>query len=775
MQATCCLHTRIQSSPIRKNCGISSAYPPVAALRQGQTGSFTFTDENGITWRAYITALDNGWGVITQQAETEILAPIQGFQKTTYTLITIATALMLILMWLVIRQLIRPIGLLTETASAIAAGDLSREAEVTSQDEIGTLATTFNSMTRQLRDLIGSLENRVAERTQSLELAADVGRSVSQVRALDVMLKDAAEIIRSRFDLYYVQVYMTNPAQNTLVLQSGTGLVGAELVGRGHKLPLDTGSINGLAAVEKHSVVISDTLASTTFRPNPLLPDTRSEMAVPLLVGNKIVGVLDLQSRQPGALNEDLLPAFEALAGQLAIAIQNAQLLAEADLARGEVERQARRMVRGNWEEYLDAVHLPEKTGFVFEKNVVRPLDEMVEIEPPAEGSALVAPISVTGEQLGSLVVETADQSPQNAELVRIVARQVAQQIENLRLLDSAERYRSEAEAASRRSTIEGWRQYIGSTSGKKIGYMYDSNTVRPDDIDHRLYEAGLNLPIKIREETVGNLSLMGVESKDNKSYELASAVADRLGAHIETLRLIEETKKSQVELDNRARQLAAVASISTVSSREQDIDKMLHTVVHLTQRQFGLYHAHIFLHDETTANLKIVACGWKEGDIHEGTDGTAVIPLDLEQSLVARAARTRQVVIANDVKNEPDWMPNPLLPETASEMAIPLVIGDQLLGVLDVQSDHTNAFTEEDASIQSTLAAQVATSLQNARSYTQAQQQAQREAMLNAISQKIQGATSVEAVLQIAARELGHALGAPLTIAQLGVKDGNK
>jgi len=106
--------------------------------------------------------------------------------------------------------------------------------------------------------------------------------------------------------------------------------------------------------------------------------------------------------------------------------------------------------------------------------------------------------------------------------------------------------------------------------------------------------------------------------------------------------------------------------------------------------------------------------------------------------------------------------------------MAVPLLIGDQLLGILDVQSDRPDAFTEEDANIQTTLAAQVATSLQNARSYTLAQQQAQREAMLNAISQKIQGATSVEAVLQIAARELGHALGAPLTIAQLGVKDGN-
>jgi sigma-B regulation protein RsbU (phosphoserine phosphatase) len=99
-------------------------------------------------------------------------------------------------------------------------------------------------------------------------------------------------------------------------------------------------------------------------------------------------------------------------------------------------------------------------------------------------------------------------------------------------------------------------------------------------------------------------------------------------------------------------------------------------------------------------------------------------------------------------------------------------LVGERVLGVLDVQSDHLDAFTEEDANIQTTLASQVAIALQNARSFTQAQRQAERETLLNVIGQKIRSATTVDAVLQIAARELGHALGAPLTIAQLGLKD---
>jgi len=100
------------------------------------------------------------------------------------------------------------------------------------------------------------------------------------------------------------------------------------------------------------------------------------------------------------------------------------------------------------------------------------------------------------------------------------------------------------------------------------------------------------------------------------------------------------------------------------------------------------------------------------------------------------------------------------------------LIIGDQILGVLDVQSDSLNGFSEEDANIYTTLASQVSTALQNARSFVRAQQQADREATLNLISQKIQGATTVEAALQVAARELGRVLGSPLTIAQLGLKN---
>lgn len=681
--------------------------------------------------------------------------------------------LSLLILWYLTGQLVRPIVNLTTVANAISGGDLNATAKVEAENEIGILANTFNSMTSRLRETLSGLEQRVADRTRNLELAAEVGRSVSQVRALDVMLKDACELILKEFNLYYVQVYLTDASGSTLKLEAGTGSVGAQLTGRGHSLPLNTGSINGRAATEQRSVVIADTAESATFRQNPLLPETRGEMAVPLIVAGKVVGVLDMQSSTPGVLTTEVLPAFEALAGQLAVAVQNANLLAEAEQARAQVEAQARRLVRTGWNEHLDAIHKPEQLGFVYDSHNVIPLAD-TDASPLEEGKAISAPISVTGEPLGALVVELADESrrEQTNELLNVVARQVAQQIENLRLLESAERYRYEAEQSARRQTIEGWQEYVSARSSASLGYLYDTKEVRPYTNGNERDPFQFALPLKARDENIGKLAVAGLTADDQDAITLINEVGERLSAHIENLRLFEETRHGQMELDRRAKQLAAVAEISTASSQELEVDKLLETVVHLTQRQFGLYHAHIFTYNEATQTLDVAACGWDEGHAHEGTHEQISIPLDKEQSLVARAARSGRAVIVNDVRGEPGFLPNPLLPDTASEMAVPLVVGDQVLGVLDVQADRVNAFTEEDANIQTTLASQVATAMQNARSFTQAQKQAEREAMLNVINQKIQSATSVEAVLQIAARELGHALGAPMAIAQLSLKD---
>ena len=618
---------------------------------------------------------------------------------------------------------------------------------------------------RELEEGRLSLEQRVAERTHSLELASEIGRSVSQVRALDVMLKDAAEIIRSRFDLYYVQVYLTDPSQTNLLLLSGTGKVGDELLGRGHRLALNISSINGRAATERRSVVISDTTASATFRPNPLLPNTRSEMAIPLLVGEKVVGVLDLQSDKANALDQEILSVFEALAGQLAIAIQNANLLAETEQARAEVEAQARRLVRANWADYQDAIHKPEETGFVFEQNKI---SVMAQDEAIQENS-LIAPISVTGETLGNLVVEMEGESAgaRTAELVETIARQVAQQLESLRLLESAERYRAESEQASRRLTREGWKEYMDANTGENLSYMYNLKEVQSFAGNGQADESALSVPLKVRDEILGRFAIQGLDANDSEALGLANAVAERLSAHIESLRQKDQTQSALAQSEK----LFDATSSLTQATDLQDLVSAAVTTLSIPVVNRALLAIFNYDSNGKLEGMNVVANWWN-------STGHQVTPIGTHYS--SEALRTLSIftsptpVFFNDMYH--DERVDAASLEVVKRLnvramvGLPLFLGSRQLGTLILESEEVHNFSQEDIRLFTALAPQIATILENRRQYEQAQRQAERESMLNTIGQKIQSATTVDAVLQIAARELGRALDAPLTIAQLGV-----
>jgi PAS domain S-box-containing protein len=179
--------------------------------------------------------------------------------------------------------------------------------------------------------------------------------------------------------------------------------------------------------------------------------------------------------------------------------------------------------------------------------------------------------------------------------------------------------------------------------------------------------------------------------------------------------------KQAEEILAKRATELQVVTEVGTAASAILDRDQLLQEVVDLTKDRFGLYHAHIYLLDEFGEILNLVAGAGEVGRllVSEGWR----IPIDQAQSLVAQVARTEQGVIVNDVRQVPHHLPNPLLPDTRSEMAVPLVVGGLVLGVLDVQSDQVNHFAEEDIQIQTVLAGQVAIALQNAEQYGFAQQ----------------------------------------------------
>jgi len=251
----------------------------------------------------------------------------------------------------------------------------------------------------------------------------------------------------------------------------------------------------------------------------------------------------------------------------------------------------------------------------------------------------------------------------------------------------------------------------------------------------------------------------------------------DELGVLAQTFNLMAAELKNlfatlEQRVEERTRALATVSEVATATATIIETDRLLQGVVDLTKERFSLYHAHIYLLDEAGENLVLTAGAGEIG--RQMVAEVRSIPLSREQSLVARAARERKGVTVNDVTEAPDFLPNPLLPETRAELAVPMLVGGNVIGVFDIQSDQVGRFTEADIAVQTTLAAQVATSIQNVRQFERSKKQADLETLVNVIGQRIQRTTSIEETLKVAASELGLALGAKQVRAKIGLGAGS-
>lgn len=215
-----------------------------------------------------------------------------------------------------------------------------------------------------------------------------------------------------------------------------------------------------------------------------------------------------------------------------------------------------------------------------------------------------------------------------------------------------------------------------------------------------------------------------------------------------------------------RTRGIELSADISRRLSIILDPAQLVAEVVELLQFAFNYYHAQIYLFDEERENLIMVGGTGEAGKImlergHKLARG---------QGLVGRACDTGTVILVPDTRHDPQWLPNPLLPETNAEIAVPIILGDQVLGALDVQHDQVEGLGQQDSDLLSAVANQVAIALRNARQFAETQQNIAHQTRVNTIIQQIQSTTSIESALQVAAREIGRALNAQRTKAQLGL-----
>ena len=321
-------------------------------------------------------------------------------------------------------------------------------------------------MTVQLRDLIGGLERRVQERTRGLEAVTEVSRATTSVLDLDQLLPQVVDLARQSFGLYYVGLFLLDESGDNAALRAGTGTAGAEMLARNWQLPVGGESMIGRCVATGEAVVRQQAGDEVVRFENPWLPETRSELALPLRYGGRVTGAMTVQSTAANAFDEADIAVLQNLADQVAVAVENARLFAETQSALDRVRRVQRRYERRQWSEYLGARTV---SGYELTGSGMLPLGQAL---LPEVQDALASDVPVSGETTNGdhqilIPITQADQvigvvgverdtawSAEDAGLVHALAEQLSLAAENHRLLDATQR-REAAERLTREVTAE--------------------------------------------------------------------------------------------------------------------------------------------------------------------------------------------------------------------------------------------------------------------------------------------------------------------------------
>lgn len=464
------------------------------------------------------------WVVAYSKPTSVFLADVQRQTQTNAILVFGASVIVAIIATIVARVLTNPILALTKVANAISQGDPNARATIGTSDEIGLLAAAFNSMTDQLQTVLAGLEQRIYERTAELqknklelETIADVTREIAIIRDMDTLLNVSANLIQERFNYYHVGIFLVDERGEYAVLRAASSVAAAHMLAMNYKLKVaKTGVVGNVTGTGQAYIALDVGLDAVHFE-NPLLPETRSEIALPLRARSIMIGALDIQANIPNAFNEQDIQTLQILADQLAAAIENAQLAQQVEGTLSELTRANRIHAQQVWETAINEKGIPayEYDGLQVKstpQNLPPQLLNKLQAGKPvvvqqgelnangsSKNSTLLIPLIILNQVIGVIGLEQEDAShywtEEEISIAQAAANRAALTLENARLLEESERRASKErtilESTGRIGSAINIENILQSTAEELERVLGDSEVVLQFNIENNTPQKG--------------------------------------------------------------------------------------------------------------------------------------------------------------------------------------------------------------------------------------------------------------------------------------------
>jgi len=488
--------------------------------------------------------------------------------------------------------------------------------------EFRTVADRSKASLKLLAKDKEELEQRIEERTfglikktEQLQAASYIIHQTAEVQDLPSLLSIVTRLITDQFGFYHTGIFLVNETGDYAILQAASSEGGQRLIEKGHSLAVGTQDIVGYAAAQKTPRIALDVGTDAVFFNNPDLPMTRSEVALPLLIRNKVLGVLDIQSDKPQAFSADEIDVLQTLADQVAVAIENVRLLDETQTALMQLEAVSSVRTREAWSQKLG-----EKSR-VF---TYTPLGLRAEKPSESKDKAISFPILLRGQKIGNISIARKGEATWNKldeDLLEEVATQVGLAIDNIRLLEDATQRAKQEQTVGRLATRFGQSLDIDSllqTAAREFGqlpdisevsvfvsqqteqvilnrgYRFDTVQIEPihelpalggqaltsgtiissngNDQDSKKSHA-VAIPIKVRGQAIGVVSLKLKEDSDETTMAIVESATERLAAVMESARLYEEARL-------RADREQSISRITSAISASSEYEQILQTTI---------------------------------------------------------------------------------------------------------------------------------------------------------------------------------------------------